>query len=211
MKSPKLLCQSILALFALLPACGGSAGAVEMPRDAARERAVGSSVRQRATSSAASDRPASLPFTSNEDEKKACDLSGARDAIAQQLFLDEDFHYYICGEEPCTGQEFSAGLTFREVVLRDSPRTFGCIVGPLNEAMTRIYAVFVLGEVAPRLALIYTGIDISVDPASRSTGFKDLVGSEKLGAARWATHHYVWRHGGYALESTAEDGAVESP
>jgi hypothetical protein len=108
-------------------------------------------------------------------------------------------------------QKFLQGLTFSEVVLRDSPRTSGCIVGPLHDAMTRIYGVFVLNEPTPDLALIYMGLDISVDPASRSTGFKDLVGSERVGPTTWATHHYVWSYQGYALESTTEDDEGLAP
>jgi hypothetical protein len=125
--------------------------------------------------------------------------------MAQELFVERDFHDYICEEQPCTAQEFLAGLTFDEVVLRDGPRTLGCIVGPLHPALTGIYAVFVLAEEAPSLALIYMGIDISVDPAFKKPGFKDLLGTERLDPLTWVTHRYVWSYHGYALESTTKD------
>ncbi len=135
----------------------------------------------------------------------ACVDSSVRRAIAEELILDEEFRGYICEAEPCAAQEFLENLRFRDVVvLRDAPRTLGCIVGPLHEAMTRIYGVFALNGQAPSLVLTYRGIDISVDPAFKKPGFKDLVGTERLGPGTWVTHRYVWHHGGYVLESTTE-------
>jgi len=125
--------------------------------------------------------------------------------MARELFRDEEFRGYICEEAPCNAQDFLAGLTFREVVLRAAPRTSGCIAGPLHEALTRLYGVFVLSQGAPVLALRYQGIDISVDPGSKKPGFQDLVGTERLGPGTWVTHHYVWSGGGYALERTTEE------
>lgn len=140
-----------------------------------------------------------------EGTADACADPGVRRVIAEQLLLDEEFRGYICEEDSCTSQEFLENLRFRDVVvLREAPRTLGCIVGPLHEAMTRIYGVFVLNGQTPNLALIYQGIDISVDPGFKKPGFKDLVGTERLGPGTWVTHRYVWRHRGYVLESTTE-------
>jgi hypothetical protein len=132
-----------------------------------------------------------------------------RQAIAQQLFVDKEFLGYICEEGPCSAEEFLQRLTFTEVVLRDEPRTLGCIVGALHEAMTRIYGVFVLDGQSPSLALSYTGIDISVDRASKKPGFKDLIGEEKVDSQTFVTHRYTWLNRGYALESTTK--AVDTP
>jgi hypothetical protein len=157
---------------------------------------------------------ASAPLDSNSPRTdggvaSGCEAPETRGAIAHKLFLDETFLGYICEETACSEREFSERLVVSEVVLRDTPRTFGCIVGPLHEAMTRIYGVFVLNGPMPSLALIYTGIDIAVDPAFKKPGFKDLVGSERLDPGTWVTHRYVWHHQGYALESTTK--AVDGP
>jgi hypothetical protein len=73
-----------------------------------------------------------------------CEALETRRAIARELFRDDELRGYICEEAPCSAEELRQGLTFTEVVLRDAPRTAGCIVGPLHEAMTRIYSVFVV-------------------------------------------------------------------
>jgi hypothetical protein len=133
---------------------------------------------------------------------EGCGVPDVQQAIAEQLFSDADFHAYICEEQACTRQEFLDGLTFREVVLRNAPRTLGCIVGPFREALTRIYGVVVLDAPTPHVALIYLGIDISPDPAFEQQGFKDLVGTERVSPETWVVHRYVWMKRGYALEST---------
>lgn len=126
-------------------------------------------------------------------------------SLAAQLTIDPEFHDYICEGPTCSEDEFFDGLTFTDVVLRDVPRTLGCIVGPANPALTRIYGVFVLDQPTPNLALIYLGIDIWVDPAAKKPGFKDLLGSERLGPGTWVTHRFVWSVAGYALESTTTE------
>ena len=128
--------------------------------------------------------------------------------MARELFADEDFHQYIC-EEPCTVDEFSAGLVFNQVVLRDAPRTLGCIALPLNQALTRIYGVFVLDENVPNLVLSFYGLDIRVDPSFKKPGFKDLLGSEQLEPGKSVTHRYVWNSRGYELRSTTKAGDAQ--
>ncbi|HYQ14298.1 MAG TPA: hypothetical protein VEQ58_01020 [Polyangiaceae bacterium] len=161
-----------------------------------------------ATAPAPASSASSAPKTSGE-AANGCEAPAMRRAMAQQLYRDDEFRGYICEEQACGAEKFLAGLTFDEVVLREAPRAAGCIVGPVHEAMTRIYGVFVLNDGAPSLALTYEGIDISIDRAFKKPGFKDLVGTERTGAGTWVTHHYVWSQRGYALERTTED--VDAP
>lgn len=158
-------------------------------------------------SPAASSNRSTVP--AGGDPAHSCAASDVQVAISQQLFVEREFHDYICEEQPCTEAEFLAGLAFDDVVLRDAPRTFGCIVGPLHPAQTAIYGVFLLQREAPSLVLTYLGIAISVDPAFKKPGFKDLIATERLDPYTWVTHRYVWSNRGYALESTTKD--VEPP
>jgi hypothetical protein len=208
---------SVLALVAV--AWMGACNRSHVPIDAAgaKERASTPSLQLSAqptrhapspTADTAMPTPANAAAHASPPEggaSDACADSGVRRAIAEELIVDEEFRGYICEEEPCTAQEFLENLRFRDVVvLRDAPRTLGCIVGPLHEAMTRIYGVFVLNGQAPNLVLTYQGIDISVDPAFTRPGFKDLFGTERLGPGTWVTHRYVWHPRGYVLERTTE-------
>jgi hypothetical protein len=140
---------------------------------------------------------------------QGCDAEKVERSLAQQLFDDSEFRDYICEGQACTLEDFGEELTIKQVVLRDEPRTNGCIVGPLHPALTRIYGVFMLSQSAPSLELVYLGIDISVDPAFKGPGFKDLIGSERRAPGTWVDHRYVWGDHGYALESTTE--AVDTP
>jgi hypothetical protein len=180
-----------LVAVAVTTACGMT----DVPRSVASEK-------QHTAAPPAPSPLGSSATASDEGAARSCDFPDVRQAIAQQLFSDQDFHLYICEEQPCTTQDFLNGLTFREVVLRDAPRTLGCIVGPLREALTRIYGVVVLDAPTPHVTLIYLGIDISVDPAFKKQGFKDLVGTERVSPGTWVVHRYVWMKRGYALEST---------
>jgi hypothetical protein len=185
----KLLVPSAALLFACAAACEPT-------------RLPSAHFPQRAAAPAASARDATSRST-------GCDVPEVERTLAQQLFDEQEFHDYICEGQPCTLEEFDQRLTIEQVVLRDEPRTLGCIVGPLHPALTRIYGVFLLDQPTPSLALVFVGIDISVDPAFQKPGFKDLVGSERLSPDTWVTHRYVWRQPGYELESTTP--AVDAP
>lgn len=133
---------------------------------------------------------------------RSCEAPTLRRAIARELFLRQEFREYVCADEPCSLEAFAEGITFRQEVLREYPRTLGCIVGPLRESMTRIYGVMLLEEQVPKLLLVYLGIYIGVDPNARTSGFKDLVATERTAPDTWLTHRYVWQGGAYVRAST---------
>ena len=208
--------QALVVLIVI--ACTAACDTTRVPRSAASEKQRASQptgqhsaarksnapVASAVTVPPASANSGSRAPTSNDGAASGCAAPDVRRAMTEQLLLDEEFRGYICEEEPCTAQDFLERSRFTEVVLRDAPHALGCIVGPLHEAMTRIYGVFVLNGQTPNLSLVFQGIDISVDPAFRKPGFKDLVGTERVGPGTWVTHRYVWHHRAYVLESTTE-------
>jgi hypothetical protein len=131
-----------------------------------------------------------------------CELPEVRTQVEQQLYALEDYRAYLCMEAPCTRLQFAEQLSSRERVLREAPRTIGCIFGPVNEPMTRMYAVMVLRSGVPSLALVFSGSDIDVDASAPEEGFRDLVGVERTAPGTWLTHRYRWFEHEYLLKET---------
>ena len=146
------------------------------------------------------------PGAAPPDSPAPCGTEAARAEIAATLYPREDFVGYVCDPSACTKEEFTALLTYQEREVRSSPRASACFVTPAHPPTTSASGVFLLGGRAPRLLLVFVGVDIAPGAATGEDGYRDLVGGERLYAnpPTWVDHRYVWKGGNYVHASATK-------
>ena len=128
----------------------------------------------------------------------------SRPELAQKMvdvvYSDEDYRMYICGDDPCSREEFETCLEFRQETLHEKPDVIGHYVEPRNKGSNMYTGVFILraGEVVQ--SMIFFGTGIGADHKLRDArGFKLLRGREKRAPGTWVDYIFAWSGRAYGV------------
>jgi hypothetical protein len=171
-----------------------SPSAAQAPREVAFDAGAYRSVEQN-PSTASSDVAAGASSANDGDTdagRATRDDTALRESMTAQVYRDQDYRRYVCGDTPCAQPDFEDGLEFRREVLKENPEILGDFLEPARKGENDYAGFFVARGEQPKIQFLFFGMDLRSIAGGGDDGYRLVSGTERRGPGTWVDTLFRW-------------------